>query len=101
MRSRAAIVREVGGDWSVEEFELDPPRTGEVLLQMAAAGLCHSDDHIRAGQLAAPKGAAVPVMPPTIGGHEGSAVVLEVEVTTSRPESTSAPLIHESDVLAL
>ena len=78
MRSRAAIVREVGGDWSVEEFELDPPRTGEVLLQMAAAGLCHSDDHIRAGQLAAPKGAAVPVMPPTIGGHEGSAVVLEV-----------------------
>ncbi|OKH85359.1 alcohol dehydrogenase [Mycobacterium sp. ST-F2] len=78
MRSRAAIVREVGGDWSVEEFELDPPRAGEVLLQMAAAGLCHSDDHIRAGQLAAPKGAAVPSMPPTIGGHEGSAVVLEV-----------------------
>lgn len=78
MRSRAAIVREVGGDWSVEEFELDPPRAGEVLLQMAAAGLCHSDDHIRSGQLAAPKGAAVPNMPPTIGGHEGSAVVLEV-----------------------
>jgi S-(hydroxymethyl)glutathione dehydrogenase/alcohol dehydrogenase len=78
MRSRAAIVREAGGDWSVEEFELDPPRAGEVLLQMAAAGLCHSDDHIRSGQLAAPKGAAVPSMPPTIGGHEGSAVVLEV-----------------------
>ncbi|MCX8553669.1 NDMA-dependent alcohol dehydrogenase [Mycolicibacterium mucogenicum] len=78
MRSRAAIVRDVGGDWSVEEFELDPPRAGEVLLQMAAAGLCHSDDHIRSGQLTAPKGAAVPNMPPTIGGHEGSAVVLEV-----------------------
>ncbi|MUL45332.1 NDMA-dependent alcohol dehydrogenase [Mycobacterium sp. CBMA293] len=78
MRSRAAIVREAGGNWVVEEFELDPPRAGEVLLKMAAAGLCHSDDHIRSGFLAAPKGAALPVMPPTIGGHEGSAVVLEV-----------------------
>lgn len=84
MRSRAAIVRDVGGDWSVEEFELDPPRAGEVLLQMAAAGLCHSDDHIRSGQLAAPKGAAVPNMPPTIGGHEGSAVVLEVGPDVTR-----------------
>ena len=54
MRSRAAIVREVGGDWSVEEFELDPPRAGEVLVAMAAAGLCHSDDHIRNGFMAPP-----------------------------------------------
>jgi NDMA-dependent alcohol dehydrogenase len=78
MRSRAAIVRETGGAWSVEEFELDPPRAGEVLLQMAAAGLCHSDDHIRSGYLSAPAGAALPPMPPTIGGHEGSALVLQV-----------------------
>ncbi|MDR3664299.1 MAG: NDMA-dependent alcohol dehydrogenase [Mycobacterium sp.] len=87
MRSRAAIVRAAGGAWSVEEFELDPPRAGEVLLQMAAAGLCHSDDHIRTGFLAAPKGAAgpaIPPMPPTIGGHEGSAVVLEVGPGVSR-----------------
>lgn len=78
MRSRAAIVREPGGAWSVEEFELDPPRAGEVLLQMAAAGLCHSDDHIRSGFLSAPAGSARVQMPPTIGGHEGSAVVVEV-----------------------
>jgi NDMA-dependent alcohol dehydrogenase len=78
MRSRAAIVREPGGKWSVEEFELDPPRAGEVLLQMAAAGLCHSDDHIRSGYLSGPAGSALPQMPPTIGGHEGSAVVVEV-----------------------
>jgi Zn-dependent alcohol dehydrogenase len=37
MESRAAILRNVGGPWSVETFELDPPRTGEVLLRMAAA----------------------------------------------------------------
>ena len=62
----------------MEDFELDPPRSGEVLLQMAAAGLCHSDDHIRSGFLSAPKGAALPPMPPTIGGHEGAAIVVEV-----------------------
>lgn len=77
MRSRAAIVREIGGRWSVEEFELDPPRTGEVLVQMAAAGLCHSDDHIRNGFMA-PPGAHPRKRPPTIGGHEGSGIVAEV-----------------------
>lgn len=76
MRSRAAIVREVGGAWSVEEFELDPPRAGEVLIQMAAAGLCHSDDHIRNGFMSPP--GAPKSRPPTIGGHEGSGVVVEV-----------------------
>ncbi|MBB3749924.1 NDMA-dependent alcohol dehydrogenase [Mycolicibacterium sp. BK634] len=76
MRSRAAIVREMGGDWSVEEFELDPPRAGEVLIQMAAAGLCHSDDHIRNGFMSPP--GAPTSRPPTIGGHEGSGVVVEV-----------------------
>lgn len=76
MRSRAAIVREVGGDWSVEEFELDAPRAGEVLVQMAAAGLCHSDDHIRNNFMAPP--GAPKTRPPTIGGHEGSGVVVEV-----------------------
>ncbi|WP_059017035.1 NDMA-dependent alcohol dehydrogenase [Mycobacterium sp. M26] len=76
MRSRAAIVREVGGAWSVEDFELDPPRTGEVLVQMAAAGLCHSDDHIRNGFMSPP--GAPTKRPPTIGGHEGSGVVVEV-----------------------
>jgi NDMA-dependent alcohol dehydrogenase len=76
MRSRAAIVREVGGSWSIEDFELDPPRAGEVLVQMAAAGLCHSDDHIRNGFMSPP--GAPRTRPPTIGGHEGSGVVVEV-----------------------
>jgi NDMA-dependent alcohol dehydrogenase len=76
MRSRAAIVREVGGTWAVEDFELDPPRAGEVLVQMAAAGLCHSDDHIRNGFMSPP--GAPRTRPPTIGGHEGSGVVVEV-----------------------
>jgi len=81
MRSRAAILHDVGGPWSVEDFELDPPRAGEVLVQMAAAGLCHSDDHILKGDLSAPnevmRSLGLPTMFPTIGGHEGSGIVRE------------------------
>jgi alcohol dehydrogenase len=82
MRSRAAILHDVGGPWSIEDYELDPPRAGEVLVQMAAAGLCHSDDHILTGDMSAPNKVlaelGLPTMFPLIGGHEGSGVVAEV-----------------------
>jgi NDMA-dependent alcohol dehydrogenase len=82
MRSRAAILHDVGGPWSVEDFELDPPRAGEVLVEMAAAGLCHSDEHILNGDMSASnevmEAYGLPSMFPMIGGHEGSGVVLEV-----------------------
>ena len=82
MRSRAAILHDVGGPWSVEEFELDAPKAGEVLVQMAGAGLCHSDDHILQGDMSASnetmRSFGLPPMFPTIGGHEGSGVVVEV-----------------------
>src|ERR1700744_2848225 len=82
MKSLAAILHDVGGPWSVEEFELDPPTAGEVLVQMAAAGLCHSDDHILKGDMAAPnemvRKLGLPTMFPTIGGHEGSGIIREV-----------------------
>ncbi|WP_082956157.1 MULTISPECIES: Zn-dependent alcohol dehydrogenase [unclassified Mycobacterium] len=82
MRSRAAILHDYRSPWSVEEFELDPPKAGEVLVRLAAAGLCHSDEHIRQGRLAAPpetlRAMGLPAMSPTIGGHEGSGVVVDV-----------------------
>ena len=82
MKSRAAILHDVGGPWSVEDFELDPPKAGEVLVEMAAAGLCHSDEHILNGDMSAPnevmKAYGLPSMFPMIGGHEGAGVVLEV-----------------------
>jgi NDMA-dependent alcohol dehydrogenase len=82
MKSRAAILHDVGGPWSVEEFELDPPRAGEVLIEMAAAGLCHSDEHILNGDMSASnevmQSFGLPSMFPMIGGHEGSAVVVDV-----------------------
>ena len=79
MKSRAAILHDMGQQWSVEEFELDPPRAGEVLIEMAAAGLCHSDEHIRNGDMSVPnevmESFGLPGMFPMIGGHEGSGVV--------------------------
>lgn len=87
MRSRAAILHEYGRPWHIEEFELDPPKAGEVLVQLAATGLCHSDEHIRQGRLAAPpetlRALGLPAMSPTIGGHEGSGVVVEVGSSVS------------------
>lgn len=59
-----------GEDWSVREIELDPPRAGEVLVRLAASGICHSDEHLVTGDL--------PVALPIIGGHEGAGVVEEV-----------------------
>jgi S-(hydroxymethyl)glutathione dehydrogenase/alcohol dehydrogenase len=70
MKTKAAILWETNTPWSVEEIELDPPGPGEVLVKMAASGMCHSDEHLVTGDL--------PFPPPIIGGHEGAGVVQEV-----------------------
>jgi NDMA-dependent alcohol dehydrogenase len=67
MRTQAAVLYEAGTDWQVEEIELDPPRAGEVLVRVAAAGLCHSEEHHRVGD--------IPFAAPMIGGHEGAGYV--------------------------
>lgn len=71
MRTRAAVLREAPGEWSVEELELDAPKDGELLVQMVATGLCHSDDHISHGDISAGH-------LPVVGGHEGAGIVQEV-----------------------
>lgn len=73
MKTRAAVLHGLNTPWSVEEIELDPPKSGEVLVKLAASGLCHSDEHVVTGDLAG----ATP-SPPMIGGHEGAGVVIEV-----------------------
>jgi len=70
MKTTAAILWEYGSDWTVEEIDLDPPGAGEVLVSWEATGLCHSDEHIRTGDLPFPL--------PMIGGHEGAGIVREV-----------------------
>jgi S-(hydroxymethyl)glutathione dehydrogenase/alcohol dehydrogenase len=73
VKTKAAILWERNTLWSVEEIELDPPKTSEVLVKLAASGLCHSDEHIVTGDLA-----GATAEPPCIGGHEGAGVVEEV-----------------------
>ena len=68
MKTNAAITYEPGQPLVIEELELDEPKTGEVLVKVAAVGLCHSDYHVMAGDR--PVG-----MRPMVLGHEGAGVV--------------------------
>lgn len=70
MKTKAAVLWEIGQSWQVREIELDPPGPGEVLVKLAASGMCHSDEHLVTGDL--------PFELPIIGGHEGAGVVQEV-----------------------
>ncbi len=88
MKTRAAILRDVGERWSVEEIELDPPGPGEVLVKTAYAGLCHSDEHLVTGDMLPPQ-ELIDQLPggsifPMIGGHEGAGVIVEVGENVTR-----------------
>ena len=81
MQSRAAILWEPQTKWSVEEITLDPPRAGEVLVKLAASGLCHSDEHLVTGDMVMDPAIAELLglqQFPVIGGHEGAGEVVEV-----------------------
>jgi NDMA-dependent alcohol dehydrogenase len=69
VHTRGAVVREAPGAYEVVDLELDDPRPGELRIELVAAGLCHSDDHIATGDLPVP-------MYPFAGGHEGAGVVV-------------------------
>ncbi|HEX4009461.1 MAG TPA: NDMA-dependent alcohol dehydrogenase [Solirubrobacteraceae bacterium] len=71
MKTQAAVLWEYGGDWEIDELTLDDPGESEVLVRLTASGLCHSDEHLRVGDL--PMQAL-----PAIGGHEGAGVVEKV-----------------------
>ncbi|HUZ21125.1 MAG TPA: NDMA-dependent alcohol dehydrogenase [Acidimicrobiales bacterium] len=67
-KTRAAVLHEPGKPWDIVELDIDPPKDNEVLVKFKAAGLCHSDEHIRSGDHKARL--------PMVGGHEGSGVVV-------------------------
>jgi S-(hydroxymethyl)glutathione dehydrogenase / alcohol dehydrogenase len=71
MRTRAAVAYEPGKPLVVEDVELDGPRAGEVLVEIKATGVCHTDEFTRSG--ADPEG-----LFPAILGHEGAGVVVDV-----------------------
>src|SRR6185437_15561053 len=76
---KAVVLREVGQPTDVEEITLRPLGSGEVRVQIAASGVCHTDLSVRDGLM--------PALLPCTLGHEGAGVVAEVGdgVTAVRP----------------
>ena len=87
MKSRAAVAYGPGQPLVVEEVDLEGPRQGEVLVEIKATGVCHTDEFTRSG--ADPEG-----LFPVILGHEGAGVVMEVGagVTSVKPGDHVIPL---------
>ena len=71
MNVRAAVAHQAGAPLTMETVQLDGPRAGEVLVEIKATGVCHTDEFTRSG--ADPEG-----LFPAILGHEGAGVVVDV-----------------------
>ena len=71
MKTRAAVAHQAGKPLTIETIELEGPRAGEVLIEMKATGICHTDAYTLSG--ADPEGIF-----PSVLGHEGAGVVVEV-----------------------
>ncbi len=87
MKSRAAVAFEVGKPLQVVEIDVEAPRKGEVLIKMTHTGVCHTDAFTLSG--ADPEG-----LFPTVLGHEGAGVVVQVGegVTSVKPGDHVIPL---------
>ena len=87
METKAAVAWKAGQPLSIETVDLQGPRAGEVLVEIKASGICHTDDYTLSG--ADPEG-----LFPAILGHEGAGVVLDVGpgVSTLRKGDHVIPL---------
>ena len=87
MQTRAAVAHKAGAPLSIETIELAGPRAGEVLVEIKATGICHTDEFTLSG--ADPEG-----LFPAVLGHEGAGVVVEVGdgVTSVKPGDHVIPL---------
>jgi S-(hydroxymethyl)glutathione dehydrogenase/alcohol dehydrogenase len=87
MKTRAAVAWKAGEPLTIETVDLDGPRAGEVLIEVKATGICHTDYYTLSG--ADPEG-----LFPAILGHEGAGVVVDVGpgVTSVRKDDHVIPL---------
>lgn len=79
MKTKAAVLYEIGSPLVIEELELEGPKANEILIKYTASGICHSDYSFRDGVIASEF--------PAVLGHEGAGVVEEVGpgVTNLKP----------------
>lgn len=87
MKTRAAVAIAAGQPLEIMDVNLEAPKAGEVLIEVKATGVCHTDEFTRSGD--DPEG-----LFPAILGHEGAGIVLEVGegVTTLKPGDHVIPL---------
>lgn len=87
MKSRAAVAWKAGAPLTIETVDLEGPRAGEVLVEVKATGICHTDYYTLSG--ADPEG-----LFPAILGHEGAGIVVDVGpgVTTLKKDDHVIPL---------
>ncbi len=87
MKVKAAVALEAGKPLTVEIVDLQPPQPGEVLVEIKASGICHTDAYTLSGK--DPEG-----LFPSILGHEGAGVVLEVgkDIKSLKPGDHVIPL---------
>lgn len=87
MKTRAAVAFEAKKPLEIVELDLEGPKAGEVLVEIKATGVCHTDEYTRSG--ADPEG-----LFPAVLGHEGAGVVVEVGpgVTSLKPGDHVIPL---------
>ncbi len=87
MKTRAAVAWAAGKPLTIETIDIEGPRGGEVLVEVKASGICHTDQYTLSG--ADPEG-----LFPAILGHEGAGIVREVGagVTTLKPGDHVIPL---------
>jgi S-(hydroxymethyl)glutathione dehydrogenase/alcohol dehydrogenase len=71
MKTRAAVAYEVGKPLEIDLVDLDGPKAGEVLVEIKATGICHTDEYTRSGEDS--EG-----LFPSILGHEGAGIVVEI-----------------------
>jgi S-(hydroxymethyl)glutathione dehydrogenase/alcohol dehydrogenase len=87
MQVRAAVAHKAGAPLVVETVDLAGPKQGEVLVEIKATGICHTDEFTRSG--ADPEG-----LFPAILGHEGAGIVVDIgaDVTSLKKGDHVIPL---------
>ena len=87
MKINAAVLFEVNSPFQMMTLDLAPPQAGEVLVKLAAAGVCHSDWHLVTGATRHPL--------PVVAGHEGAGEITAVGPGVS-PASSLAITWHST-----
>lgn len=83
MQVKASVLLGLNEPWTTEIIEIDEPKSNEVKVKMAFSGMCHSDEHLRTGDISQDPQvleflSGRNTMFPIVGGHEGSGIVESV-----------------------